>query len=461
LELIEAFPYQVTGATWLAGKTQALLADEMGLGKSCQAILAADQVGAVNILVFAPANVRVNWQREWARFSPLDRPCAVLMTGKDAVPASGVVICSYDLATNPKILAQLKAVRWCVIVLDEAHYLKERSAQRTKAIYGHNSRSPGLAAHTDRIWRLTGTPAPNDFSELWTHLKSAGATTDAYWDFTYRFCTGFESDYGFRITGSKNLPELKALLAPLMLRRKKTDVLKDLPPISYSEVVVERSKVDVDLFFSEYIRGDRRAYNERLVSDDRTLRDALAKIQTIGARGQSVVQDRLRVLEGLATNLVALRRYIAVAKTPRVCEIIAEELASDPTMKIVIFAVHVDAIKSAQAALKRFGAVTLYGGTPPEKKQSHVDRFMTDPKCRVFIGNVIAAGTGITLTSACEVAFLEADWVPANNAQAAMRCHRIGQERPVRVRFFSCEGSVDEQVQTTLMKKTRELSKLF
>ena len=106
------------------------------------------------------------------------------------------------------------------------------------------------------------------------------------------------------------------------------------------------------------------------------------------------------------------------------------------------------------------GAVTLYGGTNADTRQKNIDKFQNNPKCRVFIGNIQAAGTGITLTAAHEVAFIEADWVPANNAQAAMRCHRIGQTKPVRVRFFSCAGSVDEDVMNTLRRKAYELSRL-
>ncbi|MEI7652610.1 MAG: SNF2-related protein, partial [Verrucomicrobiota bacterium] len=110
---------------------QALLADEMGLGKSCQTILAADMIGARDILVVCPASVRVNWEREFERFSPMYRPCTVLMSGKDKLPAGGVVICSYDMLQSFNHL--LKARQWDVLVLDEAHYLKERSAQRTRA----------------------------------------------------------------------------------------------------------------------------------------------------------------------------------------------------------------------------------------------------------------------------------------------------------------------------------------
>jgi SWI/SNF-related matrix-associated actin-dependent regulator 1 of chromatin subfamily A len=460
VELLEAFPYQKEGAVFLAGKTQALLGDEMGLGKSCQAILAADIIGASNILVFCPANVRVNWSREFARFSPMDRPCTVLLTGRDKVPASGVVICSYDLAVNPAILKQLKARQWCVIVPDEAHFLKNRSAARTKAIYGHNVKSPGLAAHTDRIWRLSGTPAPNDASELWTHLKSAGVVTEAFWDFTFRFCTGFDSDYGFKITGHKNTEELKQLLAQFMLRRKKDDVMKELPAITYQEVTVERSKVELDIIFFEAMRGKTLPeFLGEIKQADTVLRAALETIREKNVA--TPTNDKLKVLESMAKSLVTLRRYIGMAKVPSVCDILAEELESKQVDKVVIFAVHRDVIEGARLKLAKYGAVTLYGGTDPKKKQQNVDKFMNDPKCRVFIGNVQAAGTGITLTSSCEVAFLEADWVPSNNAQAAMRCHRIGQTRPVRVRYFSCEGSVDEQVQATLLRKSRELTKIF
>lgn len=460
-EVIDPFPYQLEGARWLAKTPQALLADEPGLGKSCQTVVAADRLGLSSILVVCPAAVRVNWSREFERFSPMDHEVTVLMTGRDRVPASGAVVCSYDLVTNEKIRAQLKARTWDVLVIDEAHYLKSRSAMRTKAIYGHGSRSPGLIARADRVWRLTGTPMPNDASELYTHLKSAGIVTEQYWDFVYRFCTGFDSDYGFRITGHKNPAELKALLAPIMKRRKKEDVLMDLPPIQYQEVTVERTAVDVEAIFAERLHGrGRELFNKELQSADAALRAALAEIRSEGL-GNKVVEDRLKVIEGMATNLVTLRRYIGVAKVPKVCEILADELDNDSTRKIVVFGVHKDVIEGCRVALEKYGPVTLYGATPAEKRQAHIDRFMKDPKCRVFIGNVQAAGTGITLTSAHEVAFVEASWVPADNAQAAMRCHRIGQTKPVRVRFFSCAGSVDEQVQQTLMRKAREISKVF
>lgn len=460
MELEEPFPYQLTGAGFLASKEQALLADVMGLGKSAQAVRAADLIGARNILVLCPASIRINWLREFQRFSPFDRPGAAVMSGKDVVPTSGVVVCSYDLLATERVRKALMAVEWCILVLDEAHYLKERAAKRTKAVYGYNVRIPGLASQARHVWRLSGTPAPNDASELWTHLKSAGIVNDQYWDFVYEFCTGFNSDYGFKITGHRNTDKLKALLAQFMLRRTKEEVMTELPPIAFHEVTVERSAVELDPVFYEQTRNKTQdQFFAELKTADATLKAALAAVSPAGAKTPG--QDKLKILEAMAGSMVTLRRYIGMAKLPKVCEILDSELAMGLVDKIVIFAVHKDVIEQTRVRLAKYGAVTLYGGTAPEKRQKNIDRFMQDPKCRVFIGNIVAAGTGITLTSAHEVAFMEADWVPANNAQAAMRCHRIGQTHPVRVRFFSCEGSVDEEVMHTLRRKTQELAKIF
>ena len=298
--LFDPFPYQIIGADWLSTMEQAFLADGMGLGKSCQAVRGSDIIGADDILVICPANVRVNWVREYDRFSPFDRPCSVVYRASDPLPSSGVVIVSYDLLVAPDAAKQgykvdaikkdiekakpkrgedpiefegrvftmtldlekatrrasqaralrrerqnfmkaLKARRWHVVIMDEAHYCKERDAERTAVIYGRNKANPGLIASADRVWRLSGTPAPNDASEMWTHLHSARVISDPYWDYVFRYCKGFDSTYGYKITGHKNVRELKAIMAKFLLRRTKDQVQPDLPPIYYQQVAVEPS----------------------------------------------------------------------------------------------------------------------------------------------------------------------------------------------------------------------------
>lgn len=458
MSLETPFPYQETGAAFLSVNPQALLADEMGLGKSAQAIRACDLVGAFQILIVCPAAVRINWDREFGRFSPMDRPSNIMLTGKDK-PARGVNIVSFDLlATAEKLKKALMAVKWDALIIDEAHYLKERSAKRTKAIYGH-AKHPGIMHSATRTWRLTGTPAPNNASELFTHLKSAGIVKQPYWDFVYEFCAGFDSDYGYKITGHKNTEKLKGLLGQFMLRRKKEEVMTQLPPIVFANVTVERSEVELDPWFYENWKPiGIPAFLENMKNIDQSLKTAL-NLQRNGHHHNA--EDAITLLEAYSKSTSTLRRYIGLAKLPRVIEIIKEDLASGAIDKIVIFAIHQQVIEQTRVALRDFGAVTLYGNTPTAKRQLHIDRFQNDAKCRVFIGNIQAAGTGITLTKAHEVAFIEADWVPANNAQAAMRCHRIGQTKPVRVRFFTCAGSVDEDVMRVIVHKTREIAKII
>lgn len=452
------FEYQRTGAAFLAQMPQALLADEMGLGKSAQVVLACDMVGAHNILIVCPAAVRVNWSREFHRFSPMDRPCHVILSGKDA-PGAGVNVISYDLlASNEKLRNHLKAREWDVLVMDEAHYCKERSAKRTKALYGH-AKHPGLMHSAKRCWRLTGTPMPNDASELYTHLKSAGIEKRPYWDFVYDFCAGFDGGFGFKITGHKNTTKLKGMLAQFMLRRKKDEVMTQLPPITFSEVTVERSHVDLDPYFYENWRPiGVPAFLEELKHIDQSLKVGLKAI----TRGHHhTYEDSLELIKAYSKSTSTLRRYIGLAKLPKVLEILDEELATKQVNKIVLFAMHQQVIEYARTKFRKYGAVSLYGNSPAARRQQQIDRFQNDKHCRVFIGQIVAAGTGITLTAAHEVAFIEADWVPANNAQAAMRCHRVGQTKPVRVRFFTCAGSVDEDVMRVVLHKTREISKIM
>lgn len=452
------YPFQLIGADFLAARTQAFLADDMGLGKSVQAIRGADIVGAQDILVICPSSVRANWERMFEKFSPMDRPCAPIFTGKDPMPSSGVVVISYDLTTTRA--HELKRP-WDLLIIDEAHYLKERGAKRTKAVYGRSSTLPGIAAQAKHVWRLSGTPAPNNASELYTHLKSAGLTTEPYWDFVFRFCSGFNSDYGFTIKGHKNVDELRRILAPFLLRRTKEEVLKDLPPIRFEEVTVERGEVELDpTFYTEMkAAGGEAAFLDEIKVANQTLRQALETI----SNGPASIENRLKALESMAPSLSALRRYIGMAKLPTACDIIKEELESGQLQKIVLFAVHRDVVEGARQRFSAFQPVTLYGGTPADKRQRNIEKFMKDPKCRVFIGNIIAAGTGVDglQKASADVAFLEQSWVPAENSQAAMRVHRIGQDNPVRVRIFSLRNSVDQQIQDALIRKMRELAKIF
>lgn len=445
------FPYQTEGVLWLSTKKFGLLADEMGLGKSAQAIGACDRATKLPVLILCPAVARLNWTREWQNFSSRKLRLCVLLTTKDVknVPSADVTICSYDLAASKKITQVLSATSFKICVLDESHYLKSRKAKRTRAVLEH------IAANADHVWALSGTPAPNHPAELWPLLRFGGVYPKDYWSFVNRYCSSYETPYGTVITGGKRIPELRELMKPHLLRRKKEDVMKQLPAIHFQDVVVEPTPVSKELreiYFDGYILQPQAL--DRDIEKERKVAETL-----IGDIGMGA--DGVRILESLDTRLKNLRKYVGLQKVPKLIEMVKEELDNEAYGKIVIFGVHRCVVEEMRNGLREYGAVLIYGGTPPDKRDRFVKKFQEDPRCRVFVGNVLAAGTAITLTAAHQVLFAEADWVPANNQQAAMRCHRIGQTKPVTVRFAGLADSVDERIQAALKRKTRTLLELF
>lgn len=446
------YPYQIEGANFLAGKKVALLADDMGLGKTVQAITAADLIGAKRILILCPAVVRSNWVAELEEFGKLARETQIITARKDVWSKTATIICSYDLAGMAP-----DDLRFDLLVLDEAHYLKERKTERTKAVYSKR----GLVHKADRVWALTGTPAPNNVSELWPMMFTFGLTKQSFNDFVQTFCKTTRTGYGLKILGSirNNIPQIRAMLAPILLRRRKDQVLKELPPITYEDVLVEPGPVDFGTTndFAKYVGpGYKIEELENQISNERALLKTVLDVQ-FGSLNETAMQT----LGAIAPSVSTLRKYTGLQKLDPVAKMITSELTNKQYQKIVVFAVHRDVVEGLRQRLTAFRAVSLYGGTAPGKRDHNIRKFMTDPKCRVFIGNIQSAGTGITLTSAHQVLFLESSWVPGDNAQAAMRCHRIGQEMPVTVRFVGLKNSLDQRISKILKQKTRDLTEIF
>lgn len=450
---LDLFPYQDTGAEFLAGRNYALLADEMGLGKSPQAVRACDMRNARRILVLCPAIARTNWEREFRRFSIYGLPTHVMFSRDDEPAAEGITICSYDIAAFTK--AKLERIQWGLIICDEAHYLMSPEASRTQIVYGKT----GLIHKTKAYWALTGTPMPTHPGNLWPHLYVMGATSLKYDDFVKKFCKMRRTPYGEKIVGAKNIPELKAILAKVMLRRKKVDVLKDLPPIRYEVFTVEPAPVDIEIYmFEAWLRhGGTEKLAAKIVQQEEHMAATLKALRA----SKTPMRDTLHMLTGMQASIPELRQHTGLAKAPAVVQMVKAELESGAIDKIVLFAVHSKVIDALREGLKDFGATVIYGGTPAPKRQKHIDNFQTNPKHRVFIAQILACGTAVTLTAACEAMFVEEDWTPANNAQAAMRLHRIGQTRPVRVRFAALANSTDERVTEALRRKMRDELEIF
>lgn len=465
--ITELLSYQIGGAKWLSQKKYALLADDMGLGKSAQVIVAADLVAALPILILGPAVGRIQFAREFAKFSTRTLNICVLLTeaNKSGISSADVVICSYDLAQRAAVFSALSSRRWAVLALDEVHFLKAPLAARTNVVFGEN----GLIHRSSRVWCMSGTPAPLHPGELWVMLYCLGVTKLSYDEFQARYTTG--KDIVVRghsrrlVTGGRNTNELRALLAPFMLRRKKEDVMTDLPPIRFNDVVVEPAPVDNlkwSLYFDNYLsygpRG-RAVFQEDVAKAEAKVR---VLIDDVGGGRDGFGSAGMKILEGLSgkPEVKSLRRWVGLQKVGSVIELIKGELEANAYEKIVLFGVHRDVLEELEIGLKKFGAVKIYGGTPAVKRDKLVQKFQNDRKCRVFVGQVQAAGTAITLTAASEIGLVECDWVPGNNAQAVMRVHRIGQTKKVNCRVFGMVG-YDEKIQRVLKQRIRTLTELL
>lgn len=459
------FKFQEEGKWWLSKNHKAYLADEMGLGKTVQVICAADLIRAQKILVLCPSTAKAMWHESFKMFSYFPRTIQVVKSGKDVIhKSSDTIICSYDLYHDKATVfgdwrkGPDDKRKYDLVIFDEAHFLKNPKSKRTQSSLGKK----GAAHFGLYTWCISGTPMPNNPAEMWPIMYTFGKTKLSYDAFIRRYCDYYEDPrFGVVIKGTnqKNLEELRFLLSEFMLRRKKEDVLKDLPPIFYSDIFVEPSEVDLEdhpSFIKWIFPVDRRReFFDQLIKERRLLEET---IETIGSGGTAAL---FRALEAMATSLSTLRMYVGMQKVGSAIELVKEELDSGQYEKIVIFAIHQKVIDNLRKGLRDYNPVTLYGGTPVEKRAENVAKFQNEKHCKVFIGNITAAGTAITLTASHHVLFVEQDWTPGNNAQAAMRCHRIGQKKPVTVRFMSLENSVDLKVSQALKRKAREISALL
>lgn len=410
--------WQTTGAAWLAQRRHALLADEMRVGKTLAALDGARLVRAKDILVVCPAVARFNWARNIKEH--LGRDAQILLRRDDRPGMlSRLCVTSYDLA------AQCATETWDLAILDESHYLRRCEAGRTKTLLGKG----GLIHRAARTWFLSGTPAVNHYGELWQMLYVCGLYAGSYEEFLREFCIVFQGPYGTQIRGSKNHEKLKELMAGFMLRRKFADIAPELPPIELSDYTIEMPREAGPL-------------------DSPELRAALESA------------DPMAALEAQSPAVATLRRHIGLAKVSQVAELVRDELDENDD-KIVLFTYHRDVLDGLKRALMGFSPVSVAGGDTPTRREHAVQTFKNDPRCRVFIGQIIAAGTAIDLSAASNALFVESSWVPGENAQAAMRLQNINQDRKVTARFIGMAGSLDEKIQRVVRRKTRELSNLF
>lgn len=404
---LQLMPFQEEGVEFLMGRRRAYLADDMGLGKTVQTIVAAERLGLSRVLAVAPASVNDHWRRRWEEWGSRETTLVVL---------------SY---ANLRKLWQFDGSDWDLVVLDEAHYAKNPKAKRTLAALT-------LARAAPRAWLLSGTPMPNNPTELWPPIRALwpkiperlGITSRTAWRkyFTY----GRKTQYGWQILGAKNLDQLRPYWDHISLRRTKDTV--ELPPLRVVPQTLTR-----DPKFE-------RALAEMGYDPDGLLRsiDAEEDADELGSASR-------------------LRRFIGEYKAPLIAKIIDEELRDDQYPKIVVFAYHHSVIDVFRGALAAHNPRGFTGAASQKARTAELDRFIADPSARVFIAQQTAAGTGTDglQKAAAELVLAEPDWSPKQNKQFIDRIHRMGQDTPCRARVFSFAGSLDEAIMGVIQRKLR------
>jgi SWI/SNF-related matrix-associated actin-dependent regulator of chromatin subfamily A-like protein 1 len=417
----EYLPYQIEGIEFARIRNSVLFGDEMGLGKTVEAI------GWLNchpeiesLLIVCPATLKVNWARELAKW--LISPCVE------------VTIINYDM------LHTLDTERvYDAVILDEAHYIKNPKALRSKHC---------LKIQAKNKLCLTGTPILSRPIELWHLLHFLAPELwprGSYMKFAIRYCGAYQrrvrTHNGWRwvwdMRGATRLDELKMHLSYLMIRRMKSDVLKDLPP--KRRQIIELPTVGLN---SE-LRYELKAAATRM--EDLINEYAVDVANLDGA------------ITTAWNQMAELRHQAGLAKVAMAVDIIHD--AVEASGKVVVFAHHRDVIASLRDALVDYMPAVIHGDTPQAARQGEVDRFQNDDRVKVFIGQIQAAGVGITLTAASHVIFVELDWTPGIVNQAEDRCHRIGQKNAVLVQHLALENSLDAVMAKTLVRKQSIIEK--
>lgn len=438
-------PHQIAGAAFLAARRAALLADEPRVGKTGAAIMAADQVGARSILVVTTASGRPVWRRGFEDWSIFGRSCQIL-TSKDRLrPDTEIAIVGWPNMADPASVADLWKREWDAIIFDESHFAKSMDAKRTLAALG----AGGIHAKGKHIWCLSGTPMPNSPYDIYPMLAAMAPerlasdaakgwpdVTDAE-VFKRRYCKIKPKKIGFHrwidvIIGGQNLDELAARLDGFYLRRTQQDVgitepVFEIMPLLASPAALreaqkaERSEIDAGL---------------------------LALI----ASGD---------LEGLKDqHLGPVRRIWGGVKVKPLVEALKDEFESGLD-KVVIAAWHSDVIAALADGLAKFGVVGIDGSTSAKAREANVHAFQTDPNVRVFIGQIQAAGEAIDLSAAAELIFAEMSFVPKDAKQMSLRITNYGQTRTPRVRVATLEGSIDDAIQTALLRKWATINEVM
>ena len=401
----------------LVGNDKFILADDMGLGKTTSTVIAALESNLKKVLIVCPASLKINWKREIANYT--DKSVSII-EGKIWESADFVII-NYDILKNfhdpqDRKNSVILNEKFDLIVADEAHYIQNTQAARTKI-------ANDIINKVGKVWLLTGTPMTSRPMNYYNLLNLVESPVAFNWmGYVRRYCNGYQFTVGrkkiWNVQGASNLEELRDRTKPQVLRRLKEEIL-DLPDKIITPIYLKLKSRDYEELMGEYYRWFDQGQES----------------------GSLTVQF---------SKLMKVRQVIAEEKIKNTCEI-AENIV-EQGKKVIIFTNFTDSLNQIT---EHFGksAVKLDGSMSKQERQNAVDRFQEDDKIQVFVGNIKAAGVGITLTSAEAVIMNDLSFVPSDHSQAEDRAYRYGQKNNVLVYYPIFENTIESIIYDILQNK--------
>jgi SWI/SNF-related matrix-associated actin-dependent regulator 1 of chromatin subfamily A len=413
-------PHQKEAIEKLVGSKRFILADDMGVGKSCSTIIAALETKAKKILVVCPASLKINWQREIVIYSDKS---VFIAEGKKFSTEHDIVIVNYDILKNfydiknpnDSVIGQ---INFDLIILDEAHMVSNSQAARTKIINSFTKKAKYL-------WLLTGTPMTNRPINYYNLLNLIESPVAQNWmAYAIRYCEGYQFRAGNRkiwnVNGASNLEELRDRTSGQILRRLKDEVL-DLPDKIITPIYLKTTSKEYKDLMGEYY--------EWLDKEE----------------GSSSLTVQF-------SKLMQIRKLIANEKVKETIEFAQNIIDQDK--KVIIFT---NFTETLQMIHNHFGKQSVYldGSCNKTQRQYAVDQFQENDKIKVFIGNLKAAGVGLTLTKAEAVIMNDLSFVPAEHAQAEDRAYRYGQKNNVLIYYPLFINTIEGAIYDILNNKKK------
>ena len=401
----------------LVANERFILADDMGLGKTTSTVIASLESGSKKILVICPASLKINWYREIQNYT--DRSISIV-EGKKWESADFVIV-NYDIIKNFHDSENVEnsvivKENFDLVIIDEAHYIQNKKAARTQLCND-------VANKIGKVWLLTGTPLTSRPINYFNLLELVDSPVAQNWmAYVRRYCDGFQFRAGNRkiwnVNGSSNLEELRDRTQHTILRRLKEEIL-DLPDKIITPIYLNLKSDTYKALMGEYFDWYRN-------------------------------NEESKSLALQFSKLMKVRQIISQEKIKNTIEIANSSI--DQEKKEIIFTNFTDTLNQFVEYFKK-DCVYLDGSCSKNQRQESVDRFQNDDKVKVFVGNLKAAGVGITLTAAEVVIMNDLSFVPSDHSQAEDRAYRIGQNKGVSIYYPIFENTIEGKIYDILSRK--------